>query len=248
MSRRAPMDANGGRPTSATDLQIACRVVDRSGVVAVLSELLDAEVGRHRTISVRGLLVALQLNALARHHRAHLVEVARIINALTDDQRVELGIVRHDPEQAYNRVDRLFNRLCAVLDEGHVADGVRVDAKWLADRLAAASVPKELRTSHSVAVDGTDVETWGALHGDPVTVDLDGEAADTQLMDDGAVPKPKKPARKAMVLGIGPDGRKQYTVDADARAGQASTRPDTSAAFEHEPRREKRPSKGPFRC
>lgn len=222
MSRRAPIDANGGRATSATDLQIASRIVDRSGVAPVLSELLDAEVGRHRTISVRGLLVALQLNALARHHRAHLVEVARIINAMTDGQRAEVGIARHDPEQNYNRVDRLFNRLCDVLDQGHVVEGVRVDAKWLANRLAAASVPKEFRTSSSIAVDGTDVETWGALHGDAVTVDLDGEAAETQLIDDGAVPKPKKPTRKALVLGIGTDGRKQYTVDADARAGHRS--------------------------
>jgi hypothetical protein len=222
MSRRAPIDANGGRATSATNLQIACRIVDRAGVVPLLSPLLDAEVGRHRTISVRGLLVAFQLNALARHHRAHLVEVARIVNALTDEQRAELGIVRHDPEQTYNRVDRLFNRLCDVLDAGHVIDGVRVEAKWSANRLAAAAVPKEFRTSSSVAVDGTDVETWGALHGDPVTVDLDGEAAETQLMDDGTVPKPKKAARKAMVLGVGPDGRKRYTVDPDARAGHRS--------------------------
>jgi hypothetical protein len=107
MTRRAPIDAHGGRATSATDMQIACRIVDRTSVVPVLSPLLDSEVGRHRTISVRGLLVALQLNALARHHRAHLVEVARIINALTDDQRAELGIARHDPEQTYSRVDRL---------------------------------------------------------------------------------------------------------------------------------------------
>jgi hypothetical protein len=179
MSRRVPIDANGGRATSSADLQIACRVVDRAGVVPVLSQLLDAEVGRHRTISIRGLLVACQLNALARHHRAHLVEVARIINALTDDQRAELGVEQHDPDQTYNRVDRLFNRLSDVLDEGNVVDGARVDAKWLANRLAVAAVPEEFRTSRSVAVDGTDVESWGALHGDPVTVELDGEAAET---------------------------------------------------------------------
>ena len=82
--------------------------------------------------------------------------------------------------------------------------------------------PKSSGSSRSIAVDGTDVETWGALHGDAVTVDLDGEAADTQLMDDGTVPKPKKPARKAKVLGIGIDGRNQYTVDPDARAGHRS--------------------------
>src|SRR5579875_3391416 len=211
MTRRAPIDAHGGRATSPTDLQIACRIVDRAGVVPVLSGLLDSEVGRHRTISVRALLVAFQLNALARHHRAHLVEVARIINAFTEDQRAQLGIARHAPDQTYNRVDRLFNRLCDVLDEGHFVDGTQVDAKWLANRLAAASIPKEFRTSRSIAVDGTDVETWGALHGDPVTVELDGEAAKTQLRDEGSVPKPKKSARKALVLGLGPDGRKRYT-------------------------------------
>lgn len=222
MRWRAPIDAGGGRATSATDMQIACRIVDRAGVVPALSDLLDAEVGRHRTISVRGLLVACQLNALARHHRAHLVEVARIINVLTDDQRVELDIGHHGPELTYSRVDRLFNRLSDVLDQRQAVDGVRVDAKWLANRIAAASVPQDFRTSSSVAVDGTDVETWGALHGDPVTVDLDGEAAQTQLMDDGTVPRPKKVTRKALVLGVGADGGKQYTVDRDARAGHRS--------------------------
>ena len=222
MNRRAPLDGAGGRLTTNTDLQVACRVVDRAGVVPVLSPLLDAEVGRHRTISVRGLLVACQLNALARHHRAHLVEVARIINALSHDQRALLGIVKHDPAQTYDRVDRLFNRLCDVLDAAQVIDGARIDAKWLANRLAAAAVPAEFRTSASVAVDGTDVETWGALHGDAVTVELDGEATDTQLMEDGTVPKPRRPARKAQVLAVGVDGRNQYTVDPDARAGHRS--------------------------
>jgi hypothetical protein len=88
--------------------------------------------------------------------------------------------------------------------------------------LAQAAVPEEFRQSRSIAVDGTDVETWGALHGDAVTVDLDGEAAETQLMDDVAVPKLKKPARRAKVLGVGADGRNQYTADRDARAGHRS--------------------------
>jgi hypothetical protein len=55
MRRRAPIDAQGGRATSNTDLQIACRIVDRAVVVPILSSLLDAEVGRHRTVSVRSL-------------------------------------------------------------------------------------------------------------------------------------------------------------------------------------------------
>lgn len=68
-----------------------------------------------------------------------------------------------------------------------------------------------------MAVDGTDLETWGALHSDPTTVDYDGEAADTQLMEGQ---RPKAKTRKAKVFGIGSDGRKQYTADPDARAGR----------------------------
>jgi hypothetical protein len=174
-----------------------------------------AELGRHRIIKLKAFLVVCQLNALARHHRGHLIEIARVINALTDDQRRQLGIEPHDPALTYNRVERTFAKLAQVLDAGYPG----IDAKWFANSLAQAAVPEEFRQSRSVAIDGTDVETWGALHGDPVTVDLDGEAAETQLMDNGVIPKPKKPARKAKVIAVGGDGRNQYTVDADARAG-----------------------------
>jgi hypothetical protein len=215
---RAPLDASGGRPTTDHELQLAPGVVDRSGVVATLEPYFMAETGRQRVLGLKVLLVACQLNALARHHKAHVIEVARVIDALTDDQRERLGIVGHDPAQTYDRVDRTFTRLAQMLDAGHPG----VDAKWFANALAQAAVPEECRTSRSVAVDGTDVETWGALHGDAVTVELDGEAAETQLMDGWEVPKRGKPARKAKVLGVGTDGRNQYTVDPDARAGHRS--------------------------
>ena len=44
--------------------------------MAVLAPHLDSEVGRPRQLSLEGFLVALQLNALHRHHRAHLVQAA----------------------------------------------------------------------------------------------------------------------------------------------------------------------------
>ena len=217
MKRRPPLDA-GGRPTTTHELQLACGIVDRSGVVPVLAPHMDAEVGRHRTISLRGLLVSCQLNALARHHRAHLIGVARVINALTDDQRAQLGIVNHDPRCSYDRVERSFVKLAGILDAGLPG----ISAGWFANRLARAAVPEEMRTSSSVAVDGTDVETWGALHGEAMTVTLDGEAAETQLADQGAAPKPRRAQRKAKVLGRGADGRHVYTADRDARAGHRS--------------------------
>lgn len=119
MALRAPIDTGGGRPTSDTELQVALRVVHRAGIVPPLSGLLDCDVGRPRTISLLGFLAGAQLNAMVRHHRGHLVEVARALNALTDDQRERLEIRKWDPEQTYDRIERLFVRLCSVLEEGH---------------------------------------------------------------------------------------------------------------------------------
>src|SRR5213080_2655702 len=135
---------------------------------------------------------------------------------MTPEQHASLGITEWDPSEAYDRVERLFVALCRVLEERPVVDGVEVDAGWFANRIMAAAIPAKFKTSSSVAVDGTDVETWGALRGDYSTVELDGEAAETQLMDKASS---KKPVRKARVLGVGTDGRKQYTIDRDARAG-----------------------------
>ncbi|MDQ6947048.1 MAG: hypothetical protein M3256_12480 [Actinomycetota bacterium] len=168
----------------------------------MLEPHFDAAVGRHREISLTGLLVACQLNALARHHKGHLIEVARVINALTGEQRQRLGIVDHDPDRTYDRVDRAFTKLAAILESGVAG----ITAKDFANKLAQAAVPEESRQSSSVAVDGTDLETWGALHGEVTTVALDGEAAATQLTEDDAIAKPKKPTHKAK----GPRPRRRW--------------------------------------
>jgi len=115
-------------------------------------------------------------------------------------------------------VARLFSKVCEVLESGEPG----IDETWFANSLARAAVPAEFMVSRSVAVDGTDVETWGALHGEAVTVELDGEAAETQLVTEHPKKSKTQAARKARVLGIGPDGRKRYTADHDARAGHRS--------------------------
>ena len=199
-------------------MSIARRLIERSGLIDVLGPSIDADVGRPRHLSLLGFLVACQLNALNRHHQGHLVEVARTLNAMTDAQRQSLGAKSWDPDESYPRVARLFTRLCEVLESGDAG----VDATWFANQLARAAVPKEFWVSRSVAVDGTDVETWGALHGEAVTVELDGEATETQLVKGNSGNRAKQPARRAKVLGIGDDGRKRYTADPDARAGHRS--------------------------
>jgi len=222
---RPPLDTSGGRPTSGAELNVARQLIERSGICEVLGPMVDADVGRPRSLSLLGLLVACQVNALRRHHQAHLVEVARVLNAFSEAQRQSLGITGWDASESYPRVERLFVKICDVLD-GQLAG---VDAKWFANQLARAAIPEEFLTSRSVAVDGTDVETWGALHGDAVTVALDGEAAETQPSTLEPFRPAKGPRRRAKVLGIGPDGRKRYTVDPDARAGHRSATNSRSA-------------------
>jgi hypothetical protein len=219
VKRRPPIDTGGGRATGETDLQIARQIIEKSGVLPALSPLLEKGIGRPRTLPLQAFLVAAQLNALHRHHQGHLIEIARILNAMSPEQRASLGIGEWDPSETYDRVERLFVVLCKALEGRPTVEGVEVDAGWFANRIMTAAIPARFKTSSSVAVDGTDLETWGALHGDCTTVELDGEAAETQLMEEA--PK-RKAVRKARVLGIGKDGRKQYTVDRDARAGHRS--------------------------
>lgn len=100
MKRRAAIDTGGGRATGETDLQVARQLISKAGVLPVLTPLLETGVGRPRTLPLEAFVVAAQLNALQRHHQGHLVEIARILNAMTPDQHASLGIREWDPAEA----------------------------------------------------------------------------------------------------------------------------------------------------
>jgi hypothetical protein len=223
---RAPIDCSGGRPTSAPELSVARLVIARSGVLDALSPFMVSRVGRPSTLGLKAFLVAAQLNASARHHQAHLVQIARVLNALTADQRRSLGVDGWVEAEAYFRVERCFVKLCTVLESGHETQVggrvVRLDAPWFANAIARAAIPSELRVSSSVAVDGTDVETWGALRGELTPVDVDADTGTLGEDQDGVRPLRVRRRPKARVLGVGSDGRKIYTADGDARAGHRS--------------------------
>ena len=55
-AHRAPLDAAGGRPTTGHDLQLACGIIDRAGVLPVLEPHFTAETGRHRTLGLKALM------------------------------------------------------------------------------------------------------------------------------------------------------------------------------------------------
>lgn len=228
-AKRAPLDASPARRPRASEVTKARQVVDDSGVVAVLSARLDSTVGRPRSLSITGLLVALVLNAMQRHHRAHLIQVAKTLNALTGQQFADLGVRDWDPDEAYQRVDRLFNKLAAALEETWQAtiDGreTTIDAQWFANRMLRAAIDHDLLTSRTVAIDGTAIETNARLHHGGDTLAFDGDAH-TRISAEmtGSAPTNGNGASDATsdrvaVLGSGPDGRNIYTRDPDARGG-----------------------------
>jgi hypothetical protein len=201
-------------------------VIARSGVLPVLQDRLDHTIGRRRSLAVEGLLVAMQVNGLRRHHQATLAEVARVLNSFTDQQRADVGIRNWKATQAYDRADQLFNRLNGELEAAWdtIVDGVatHVDVAWFADRLLDASLENVPVRSKSVAVDGTDIDTWAKLHGQLDDTDFDGDP-DAEP-DEGSSRRQRrvKGSRRARILGVGADGRNIYTLDLDARAGHRS--------------------------
>jgi hypothetical protein len=222
---RAPIDTSGSRPPTTAEFSTARRVVKSSGILPALQGRLDHILGRRRSLSIEGLLVAMQINGLRRHHQATVAEFARALNSFTSRQQADLGIRNWDPKEAYDRTDRLFNRLSHALEEGWVVSvggsTVHVDAGWVAQQLLAASLQDVPVWSTSFAVDGTDIDTWGRLQGQLDETDLDGDPDDER--DDS--PKRKRRvrgSRRARILGVGADGRNIYTRDPDARAGHRS--------------------------
>lgn len=227
--RRPPLDTSAGRPPTSEEFSLAMGIIRRSGVVADLEPHLVAPTGRHRHLPLTALLVALQINALQRRHQALLINAARTINSLTPQQLETLGIAKWEPEHTYRRVQWLYGRLCDLLNAGTAG----IDPDSFANRIANAAIPNRYRQSPALAVDGTDIETWGAFQGSVETVELDGDAT-TDDPDAGSIEAaPRRPQtrrrRRAKVIAIGPDGRNQYTPDPDARAGHRSANGNNSA-------------------
>lgn len=220
---RAPIHTDGARPPLAGEFLTARRLVRDSGVLSVLQDKLDAPTGRPRSLSIEGFLVAAMINGARRQHTGMIVDIARVLNTLSSSQLGDLGIRGWGPAESYDRVDRLFNKLCDALKTGWFAAvnslPTRIDASWFLDRFIGSSLSDLPARSSTLAVDGTDIETWGRLHKALTEDDLDGDGS-------SALPKkkpgPSRKANKARVFGIGPDGRNIYTRDVDARGGHRS--------------------------
>ena len=220
--------------SEATELRVAREFVHRSGVLEPLRSKLDRTTGRPRALSVESLLVGMFINGMREGHNGEVISWGKRLRRLSDAQLESIGVRVDllDREQIYKRVDDLFLAMVKVLEEGfdYEVDGeeVHVDADWFANQIARAPIPAEWVLSGAVALDGTAWATWGAVHFDEDNIELDGAAEETAADEgEGAgatdVPpsKPKRNRRgRRPAFKIGPDGRKVYTSDEDARAGR----------------------------
>lgn len=144
---------SGRRMVASARVARMLALLDRSGVSDRLERLLHADsagLGRPRQLPVRALLLALLL--LVAEGRPHLVRVAPLLNSLPQRDRQRLGVDR--PGGITRRqVQALYDRLSLVLG----VDGL----DRFCDDLLDATMPDEAIQSTSLAVDASDIPTWG---------------------------------------------------------------------------------------
>jgi hypothetical protein len=210
-------------------------IVMRTGLVPALDTLLHHRRGRPRLMPTsRGPLTAFQVHGLVRHHTGHIKAVARLINAMTQPQREQIGIPVWHPTRGYGWLDRWFVDLVAQLEsapeieiDGHP---VRLDADEFMSRFLVAAIPAGASTVDAIAVDGTAIETWGVTYTDIEQIEVPSDAPSARA--DHMRSRRTATKTRARTLGVGPDGRPIYTCDPNARAGyRTATNSRTGGKF-----------------
>lgn len=135
---------------------MAEKVIDASGLDAVLEARVHAHrkrAGRPRQLSMRTFLIGVYL--VAQHGTMHIGRIAPTLNGLPTATRRRLGIEREGGITT-RQVQRLFSAVTAALR----ADGLQA-LDEVFDLLCDATQPQEAEATKSIAVDSTDVDSWG---------------------------------------------------------------------------------------
>ncbi len=120
--------------------------------------------GRPRGLSVRTLLVAIQLGAFAG--RFFLIDLPDLLEPLGPATRSRLGLKRRGEPVTYRQICYLVTRIDEVLRASFLyQDGRLVDGLGEFDRvfnaLATTGAHPDAASVSSVAIDGSDIPTWG---------------------------------------------------------------------------------------
>ena len=236
LPRQQRIDLQASRAPTNREWREAVTDIGASGVVGPVERRLKLQDRTSSRLSTKGLLVALSLVAYETGHRALIVQVVKLLNSFTQKRLDELAMP-HWPNNSsgYDLVQRRVAQLTEALDEGWVEVNTETgeildfDIDWYTRSIQRSTVPVELVKGAALAVDGTDMESCGQFHSGETEIAHDGEAQYPNDEDETDNPKRKTvKTRSAKVLGIGPDNRKIYTRDTDARAGHrtaTNTRP-----------------------
>lgn len=141
---------------NAADVKRAAALIDKSNLSPFLiGAINDASVksGRPRELPVRTLLVALA--HLATTGTMHLSRIPAMLNGLDPQSKRDLGITRKGGITR-RQVENLYNLICEVLDSSDLG---LFDT--FCDMLTDASLPPEVAASRSIAIDSTDLDSWG---------------------------------------------------------------------------------------
>ncbi|MDA8356449.1 MAG: hypothetical protein M0Z95_09215 [Actinomycetota bacterium] len=208
-------------PWSPPDAAVewAVDVVERSGVVELLSPWVDEGAGRNSTVTLSSFLDICIINSTRDYHVSHVKQFAQTAVGLSESQRRMLGIGNLTSTSAYDRIWRRWCRLYAALAR-EVVPGL--DFEQFGNLLTLSSCAGRLR-SHSAALDGTSKETWAILHNGPVLAieDLDADEAQMRALAENDEGLPRA-SRQPTVYAIDANGRRQLTLDEDARGGRIS--------------------------
>jgi len=236
LPRQQRIDLQASRAPTNREWCDAVTDIGASGVIGPVERRLKLQDRTSSRLSTKGLLVALSLVAYETGHRALIVQVVKLLNSFTPKRLNELAMP-HWPNNSsgYDLVQRRVTQLTEALNEGWAEVNTETgeifdfDIDWYTRSIQRSTVPVELVKGAALAVDGTDMESCGQFHSGETEIVHDGEAQYPNDEDETDNPKSKTvKTRRAKVLGIGPDSRKIYTRDTDARAGHrtaTNTRP-----------------------
>lgn len=236
---RLELDGEEWKPTSAL-VSKAISQIRRAPHRTIIEEHLDRTPAARARLSEHGLLTALKLNGDHKGHKASVVDIVRLLWWFDKDTLRRLGMPNfHTYADPYSAVEKLLLQLGVELRIGWDAvdrktgKAIRCDRRWYRKVITRGAIPVDLlewmRGKVDDAVDSTEMESCGQFHSGPEPVVHDGEIVlpdveDIPEAETGEKPdkKPKEPPRvpkKALVMGVGSDGRNIYTADKCARVG-----------------------------
>lgn len=138
------------------------RLLDENGTIAFIEGCISAASvrnGRPRELSVRALMVALQVQVF--EGRFLLTTVPKLLNSLDPTTRRRLGITRKSGV-TLRQVQHLFDRIEKTNYDRSRTDDARYDnLDVLLDKVGTAGGHADANLTTSIAIDSSDIPSWG---------------------------------------------------------------------------------------